>query len=145
VSASIGKRNRWDLWGIVVFLLFLAAAGADYAINGREAKEMQAALEREFSALSPPRGAYLVYQTASSKPREANVGRSYRAYLTDAAITDYYGSRLLEHGWRPCNEGSVTNGASIVYCKGQFAATLTLVDGGSSWNYALELTWGPRT
>jgi hypothetical protein len=128
-------------------VLFLGWLAIDVAVNGPQARRVEADLAKELEALAAPPGASLVHQSTSSKPRQARAGRSYHTALGQADLGAYYDQKLKERGWHTCSRRPPTNGGddlvSFYYCNGAYTAILDYaIQKDRGWDYAVELSWG---
>jgi hypothetical protein len=116
----------------------------DYAVNGPRARAALRVLTEQFARLNPPPQATRQECHESSKPGQALIGCTYKSALSASQLAEYYDGAFKGIHWAPCDITPVLASPSTHfrgYCEGEFRASLQSGDGGSDWDYGLDLTW----
>lgn len=142
--SAVQLRKRL-LFGLVV----VAVASGIYHYQKHLARRIHDELEREFIRIVPAPGSIPTNHESTYKAGTSLVQAEYRSSVPFSNIKAHYKSELERYGWQLRSDRIINDSFSrqdleeVVFCKGNFAASVSRRDHGSSDSvFWFALSWG---
>ncbi len=140
------NRRRWI--GFIPVAIFVVFLGYEFISQMPEAKQAQAQINTEFTAIEPLQNANVVdYQ--ESHGTKAFTSSTYITNANSDEIFKHYDKQLQQRGWQSYGIKGLTSwgkdlgGQAAIYCKGNEKAEIQYAGQGANygWTYAFSISW----